>query len=76
MLKIGQSVEQVGHNTLVHKSFQRGLQTIDTTSAYIEDKLFFRKWNIQEPNHTKNIAQVYTNGKPVKNSKHVIDYFA
>ena len=76
MLKIGQSVEQVGHNTLVHKSFQRGLQTIETTSAYIKDKLFYRKWNIQEHNHTKKITQAYTDGKPVKNSKHVIDYFA
>lgn len=76
MLKIGQSVEKVGHNTLVHKSFRRGLQTIDTTSAYIGDKLFFRKWNIQEHNHTRKIAQAYTDGKPVKSGKSVLDYFA
>ena len=76
MLKIGQSVEQVGQNTLVHKSFQRGLQTIETTSAYIKDKLFYRTWNIEEYNHTRKIAQAYTDGKPIKGGKSVLDYFA
>lgn len=74
--KIGQSTEIVGQNKLVHKIFQRGLQTIKSTSAYIGDKLYYRKWIVDEYKHTKKLSQSYNAGQPIKGSQSIIDFYA
>ena len=71
--KIGQKIEHTGLNKIVRKSFQRGLQTIHTTSAYIGDKLYYRSWNIDEYKHVKKLSQSYYNGKPIKGSQSILD---
>jgi len=73
--KIGQNIERWHCNKLIQKTFQRNLQTIDTKSAYLMDRLYFREWKISEYGKPDRIIrQSYFKGKPVKGSK--IDYNA
>ena len=74
--KIGSHTETSGTNKVVTKCFQRGLQQVDTKSAYINDKLYFREWIIKEFNRIRKISQVYNNGVPFKNLRTNIDYYA
>ena len=71
--KIGQTIEHTGLNKIVRKSFQRNLQTIESTSAYIGDKLYFRGWRINEYKHSRKLSQAYNAGVPIKGSKSVLD---
>ena len=73
--KIFSHTEMSGLNKVVTKSFQRDLQHIDTKSAYINDKLYFREWIIKEFNRIRKYSQVYNNGKPIKNCSSKIDYY-
>ena len=74
--KIGSHTETSGTNKVVTKCFQRGLQQVDTKSAYINDKLYFREWIIKEFDRIRKISQVYNNGVPFKNLRTNIDYYA
>ena len=75
--KINAKIEQSGGGKIVRKIFQRNYQTIETKSAYINDKLYFREWKIKEyDNSFKKYMQAYSNGKPFKNSKQVLDFSA
>lgn len=74
--KIGQHIETIGQNTLITKSFQRGLQTIESKVAKIGNKVYFKSWRIDEYKHTRKISQAYSNGHPIKGSQSIIDYFA
>jgi len=76
MLKIGQSVENTGLNTIIRKSFQRGLQTIEATVAKIGDKTYYKSWVISEYGHKKKISMSYNSGHPIKGSKSVVDFYA
>ena len=73
--RIWSHTETSGLNKIVTKSFQRGLQQVDTKSAYINDKLYFREWIIKEFNRIKKIFQAYNNGIPFKNCRSQIDYY-
>ena len=73
--KIIQKIEHTGPNTIIRKTFQRGLQTIDTTSAYIGDKLYHRSWKINEYKHIKKLSQSYYNGNPIKGSQSILDIY-
>ena len=73
--RIWSHTENSGLNRVVHKSFQRGLQQVDTKSAYIGDKLYFREWIIKEFNRIQKFSQSYNNGIPFKNSRHKIDKY-
>ena len=73
--RIWSHTETSGLNKIVTKSFQRGLQQVDTKSAYINDKLYFREWIIKEFNRIKKISQAYNNGIPFKNCRSQIDYY-
>lgn len=46
--KINECIDRSGANKLITKYFQRGLQSIETRSAYIGDKLYYRDWTIKE----------------------------
>ena len=69
--KITQKVETFNNNThkIITKSFQRGLQTIETKSAYIDDKLYYRDWVINSYNKKRVIKQTYNAGHPIKGSR-------
>lgn len=64
--KIGQTVETVHNNKLIEKTFQRGLQTIKTKSAYIHNKLYYRDWDISEFGKRTIRKQSYLSGIPIK----------
>lgn len=74
--KIWSHTETSGMNKVVTKCFQRGLQQVDTKSAYINDKLYFREWIIKEFNKIRKISQAYSNGVPFKNGRTNMDYYA
>lgn len=74
--RIWSQTEISGLNKVVTKCFQRGLQQVDTKSAYINDKLYFREWVIKEFNRIRKISQAYNNGVPFKNCRSNIDYYA
>ena len=71
--KINQYVDKSGMNTIVTKYFQRGLQNIETRSAYIDGKLYYRDWTIREFKKMTKYFQSYNNGIPFKNSRHKLD---
>lgn len=71
--KINEYVDRSGANKLITKYFQRGLQSIETRSAYIGDKLYYRDWTIREFRKTVKYFQSYNNGIPFKNSRHKLD---
>ena len=71
--KIGQTIETVGQNKIIRKLFQRNLQTIESTSAYVGDKLYFRGWRINEYKHSRKLSQAYNAGIPIKGSKSILD---
>lgn len=73
--KIFQNTYTSGATKLIKKVFQRGLQTIECKSAYNNNKLYFRSWKIDEYNKSKKISQAYSNGKPIKKSRSIIDWF-
>lgn len=73
--KIWSHTETSGMNKVVTKCFQRGLQQVDTKSAYINNKLYFREWIIKEFNRIRKMSQAYNNGVPFKNSRSNIDYY-
>lgn len=73
--KIFQRAYNSGATRLVKKVFQRGLQTIECKSAYAHNKLYFRSWRIDEYNKTREISQAYRNGKPIKNSRSILNFF-
>lgn len=77
--RISQKIETLSSNNhkLVTKTFQRGLKTIETKSAYIDNKLYYRDWAISSYKNKKVIKQTYNNaGQPIKESKSTIDYKA
>lgn len=71
--KIGQKIETVGQTKIIRKIFQRNLQTIESSSAYIGDKLYFRGWKINEYKHCRKLSQSYYNDKPIKGSQSILD---
>lgn len=73
--KILQNTYTSGATKLVKKVFQRGLQTIECKSAYAKNKLYFRSWKIDEHNRTRTLSQAYSDGKPIKKSRSIIDWF-
>lgn len=74
--RIGQKIEQVGLNKIVRKTFQRNLQTINSTSAYIDNKLYYRSWEISEYGRKQKFSQSYNAGHPIKGTKSVLDFYA
>lgn len=75
--KIIEKVENIGYNNkLIRKVFQRNLQTIESVSAYKDNKLYFRGWKIDEYKHKRKLSQAYNNGQPIKGSQSIIDYYA
>ena len=77
--RISQKIETLSSNNhkVVTKTFQRGLKTIETKSAYMGDKLYYRDWTISSYGKKKIIKQTYNNaGQPIKESKSIIDYSA
>lgn len=73
--KIGQHIETIGQNTLITKTFQRGLQTIESKVVKIGNKVYFKSWRIDEYKHTKKISQAYNGDTPIKGSKSIIDFY-
>lgn len=73
--KISQTIETSGFNKTIIKKFQRGLQFIETRSAYNNNKLYFRGWKIEQEKHRRQISQAY-NPNPIKASRSVIDYYS
>lgn len=71
--KIIQKIEHTGPNTIIRKTFQRGLQTVNTTSAYIDNKLYFRRWEISEYGKLRRLSQTYNAGHPIKGSRSILD---
>ena len=71
--KIGQTVETVGLNKVITKTFQRNLDTITSQSAYINDSLYFRRWTINGFNKKQVKFQSYHNGKVIKGSQGGLD---
>jgi hypothetical protein len=74
--KINEFVESSGLNKIICKTFQRGLQTVSTRSAYINNKLYFRSWRIDAHDRLTKISQAYNAGHPIKGSKSVLDLYA
>lgn len=76
--RVAQKIETVGSNNhkLISKVFQRGLKTIETKSAYIDNELYYRDWTVSSYNNKRIIKQTYIAGQPIKESKSVIDYKA
>ena len=74
--RIGQKIEQVGLNKIIRKTFQRNLQTINSTSAYIDNKLYYRSWEISEYGRKQKFSQAYNAGHPIKGSKSTLDLYA
>jgi hypothetical protein len=74
--KITQKVEQACNHKIVRKTFQRNLQTIKTASGYIDNKLYYRSWEISEYGRKQKLSQSYSNGQPIKNSKSILDFYA
>ena len=62
-------------NKVITKKFQRNLQQVDTKSAYINNKLYFREWIVREFDRIQKFSQVYNNGIPFKNLRNKIDYY-
>ena len=59
---------------LVIKHFQRGLQEVETKSAYINGRLYYREWIVKELNKAVKYFQSYQrNGIPFKNSRQKLD---
>ena len=73
--RISKSIESSGFNTTIIKKFQRGLQFIESRSAYNKGKLYFRGWRIEEYKHRREISQAY-NPNPIKSSRSIIDYYS
>lgn len=71
--KVGTAIEQFGKNTLVYKSFVRNNQYINTTSAYIDNKLFHRTWDIVEVGKRKILKQSYNANIPIPKSRTCLD---
>ena len=71
--KIGTVIEKLGNNKLVYKSFKRNQQYINTTSAYIDDKLFHRSWDIVEIGKRQIYKQNYNAGSPIPGSRNKLD---
>lgn len=76
--KIFHKVESIGYNNkLVTNTYQRGLQTIESKSAYLKDKLYFRSWEIRDAlGNVRKLSQSYSNGQPIKGSQSIINYYA
>ena len=76
--KVAQKIETTGINNhkLISKVFQRGLKTIETKSAYTDNKLYYRDWTISSYKNKRIIKQTYIAGQPIKESKSIIDYKA
>lgn len=76
--RISQKIETLSSNNhkLVTKTFQRGLETVETKSAYINNKLYYRDWTVSSYGKKKVIKQTYNAGQPIKESKSTIDYKA
>lgn len=66
--RIWQKTETSGMNKIIEKTFQRGLQTINTKSAYIDGKLYHRVWDISEYGKRIIRKQSYLGGHPIKGS--------
>ena len=73
--KIMQNIYKSGTTKIIKKVFQRGLQTIECKSAYNNNKLYFRSWKIDEHNRTRTLSQAYSDSKPIKKSRSIIDWF-
>lgn len=71
--KVGTAIEQFGKNTLIYKSFVRNNQYIDTISAYIDNKLFHRTWDIVEVGRRKILKQSYNADIPIPKSRTSLD---
>lgn len=71
--KITTNIEQAGINKIINKSFMRNNQQINTTSAYIGDKLYYRKWDINQLGNRKIITQTYNAGEPIPKSLSKLD---
>ena len=71
--KVETAIEQLGKNTLVYKSFVRNNQYIDTTSAYIDNKLFHKTWDIVEVGKRKILKQSYNANIPIPKSRTSLD---
>ncbi len=74
--KIGQVTKNSGNNSVIIKTFRRGLQFIETRSAYNNGKLYFKSWRIDDYKHSRKIGMVYDENGPIKNSKYDLDYYA
>lgn len=51
----------------------RNNQQINTTSAYIGDKLYYRKWDINQLGSRKIITQTYNAGQSIPKSLSKLD---
>ena len=69
--KIAQKIETSNWNNhkLITKVFQRGHETIETKSAYINDELYNRNWVKSSYKKREVINQSYYKGKPIKGSR-------
>ena len=63
----------VTNNKVICKKFKRNNQIIDTKSAYIGDKLYYRKWDINQLGNRKIITQTYNAGEPIPKSLSKLD---
>lgn len=74
--KIMQKIEPISwdNHKLVTKTFIRNFNIIDSKSAYKDNKLYFRSWEIRDSfGHVKKLSQSYYNGKPIKGSQSILD---
>ena len=74
--KIGQKIEKSYLNTVVTKTFQRGLQTVTSKVASFNRKVYFKSWRVDEYNKSRQICQAYNDGKPIKESRYSLDLLA
>jgi hypothetical protein len=64
--KISVKVENAGISKIIRKQFTRNSQHISTTSAYSDNKLYYRNWTIDKK---RSITKCYHNGKTISCSK-------
>ena len=75
--KIGQDVERSGFHKVIKKIFHRNSQEIKTRTAFFNNRLYYREWNIKENGEriTKYL-RAYRNGELIPKSHAKIDYTA
>lgn len=76
--KVGTSIDKMGVSNILRKTFVRNFQTIETSSASVNGKVYHRFWKIMEhAKPTKIIGMTYDAlGNAIPQSKTNFDMLA